>query len=148
MDRPQEHRRVLHPTPGGAGHLPVRVLPAAGVSPAVSQEGVRHKRTGKEPAENSSAAQEECWHHPFHPQVFVLPCQTSHLLKNLQYLDLSDNLLTDMTLEETLCNGNGTMRNLRVLNVSGNALKVSSRLVLCLFSVGAGSISSFCPSAV
>lgn len=62
----------------------------------------------------------------------MLPCQTSHLLKNLQYLDLSDNLLTDMTLEETLCNGDGTMRNLRVLNVSGNALKVSSRLVLCV----------------
>lgn len=55
-----------------------------------------------------------------------MPCRTSHLLENLQYLDLSNNLLTDMTLAETLCDGDGTLRDLRVLNVSGNALKVPS----------------------
>lgn len=55
-----------------------------------------------------------------------MPCSTSHLLKNLQYLDLSDNLLTDMTLAETLCDGDGTLQGLRVLNVSGNTLKVPS----------------------
>lgn len=55
-----------------------------------------------------------------------MPCQTSRLLVNLQYLDLSDNLLTDMTLAESLCNGDGTLKDLRVLNVSGNALKVPS----------------------
>lgn len=64
--------------------------------------------------------------HDFYPQAFVLPCPTSSLLMNLQYFDLSDNLLTDMTLTETLCNGNGTLKDLRVLNVSGNALKVPS----------------------
>ncbi|KAM4611823.1 toll-like receptor 2 [Polymixia lowei] len=61
-------------------------------------------------------------------KVFVMPCETSRLLINLQYLDLSDNLLTDLTLEETLCNGDGTLKDLRVLNVSGNALKSLSTL--------------------
>lgn len=53
-----------------------------------------------------------------------MPCLTSHLLKNLQYLDLSDNLLTDLTLEETLCGTTQTLKDIRVLNFSGNALKV------------------------
>uniref|UniRef100_UPI003AAFFBD6 toll-like receptor 2 n=1 Tax=Centroberyx gerrardi TaxID=166262 RepID=UPI003AAFFBD6 len=61
-------------------------------------------------------------------KMFVIPCQTTHLLVNLQYLDLSDNLLTDLTLEETLCKGDGTMKDLRVLNISGNALKSLSIL--------------------
>nr|XP_046236027.1 toll-like receptor 2 isoform X2 [Scatophagus argus] len=56
-------------------------------------------------------------------KVFVMPCDTSHLLKNLQYLDLSDNLLTDMTLSESLCDGDSPLKDLRVLNISGNALK-------------------------
>ncbi|CAN9509364.1 unnamed protein product [Ophioblennius macclurei] len=55
--------------------------------------------------------------------VFVMPCQTSQLLLSLQYLDLSDNLLTDLTLSESLCDGGGTLQHLRVLNISGNALK-------------------------
>lgn len=53
-----------------------------------------------------------------------MPCNTSRLLTSLQYLDLSDNLLTDMTVTETLCDGDGSMKDLRVLNFSGNALKV------------------------
>ncbi|XP_035531574.1 toll-like receptor 2 type-2 isoform X2 [Morone saxatilis] len=56
-------------------------------------------------------------------KAYVMPCQTSGLLKNLQYLDLSDNLLTDMTLKETLCGGHSPLTDLRVLNISGNALK-------------------------
>lgn len=55
--------------------------------------------------------------------LFVMPCRTSHLLKNIQYIDVSDNLLTDMTLSEMLCNGAGVLKDLRVLNISGNALK-------------------------
>ncbi|KAM9335170.1 toll-like receptor 2 type-2 [Symphorus nematophorus] len=65
-------------------------------------------------------------------RVFVMPCGTSYLLKNLQYFDLSDNLLTDMALVETLCNGDGPLKDVRVLNFSGNALKslsTVSRLV-------------------
>lgn len=55
--------------------------------------------------------------------VFVVPCRTSQLLLRLQYLDLSDNLLTDLTLAEILCDGGPTLSELRVFNVSGNALK-------------------------
>ncbi|XP_008301053.1 toll-like receptor 2 [Stegastes partitus] len=65
-------------------------------------------------------------------EVFVMPCPTSQLLVNLQYLDLSDNLLTDLTLVETLCDDTETLKELRVLNISGNALKslsTVSRLV-------------------
>ncbi|KAF7642292.1 hypothetical protein LDENG_00260820, partial [Lucifuga dentata] len=68
-------------------------------------------------------------------RVFLLPCHTSYLLVNLQYLDLSNNLLTDLTLRETLCEGAGTLKDLRVLNISGNTLKslsVLSRLVFKL----------------
>lgn len=65
-----------------------------------------------------------------------MPCNTSRLLENLQYLDLSDNLLTDLTLEETLCNGDSSLKHLRVLNISGNPLKVflKGRSCLC-FSI-------------
>lgn len=55
-----------------------------------------------------------------------MPCATSHLLVNLQYLDFSDNLLTDLTLAESLCEKNKTLKDLRVLNISGNPLKVST----------------------
>uniref|UniRef100_A0A7N5ZTA2 Toll-like receptor 2 n=1 Tax=Anabas testudineus TaxID=64144 RepID=A0A7N5ZTA2_ANATE len=71
-------------------------------------------------------------------KVFVMPCDTSRLLVNLQYLDMSDNLLTDMTVEETLCNGDGSLKDLRVLNISGNALKslsTMSRLVQRLYKL-------------
>ncbi|KAM4536954.1 toll-like receptor 2 type-2 [Odontesthes bonariensis] len=61
-------------------------------------------------------------------RVFVMPCQTSQLLVNLQYLDLSDNLLTDLTVAETLCERNKTLEELRVLNMSGNALQSLSTL--------------------
>ncbi|XP_005810817.1 toll-like receptor 2 type-2 [Xiphophorus maculatus] len=55
--------------------------------------------------------------------VFVMPCDTAKLLVNLQYLDLSDNLLTDLTMAESLCHGAPTLKELRVLNISGNPLK-------------------------
>ncbi|XP_055012389.1 toll-like receptor 2 isoform X2 [Boleophthalmus pectinirostris] len=56
-------------------------------------------------------------------KVFVMPCFTAFLLKNLMFLDLSENLLTDPTLTETLCEGAGVLKNLRVLNISANAIK-------------------------
>ncbi|XP_029615554.1 toll-like receptor 2 [Salmo trutta] len=65
-------------------------------------------------------------------KVYVMPCLTSHLLTQLEYLDLSSNLLTDLTLTESLCHGHGILRNLRVINVSDNALKslsIVSKLV-------------------
>uniref|UniRef100_A0A3P9NQG9 Toll-like receptor 2 n=2 Tax=Poecilia reticulata TaxID=8081 RepID=A0A3P9NQG9_POERE len=60
--------------------------------------------------------------------VFVMPCETSKLLVNLQYLDLSDNLLTDLTIAESLCHGAPTLKELRVLNISGNPLKSLSMI--------------------
>ncbi|XP_021166235.2 toll-like receptor 2 isoform X1 [Fundulus heteroclitus] len=60
--------------------------------------------------------------------VFVIPCETSRLLVNLQYLDLSSNLLTDLTLAESLCHGEKTLEELRVLNISGNPLKSLSTI--------------------
>uniref|UniRef100_A0A3B3ZSU8 Toll-like receptor 2 n=1 Tax=Periophthalmus magnuspinnatus TaxID=409849 RepID=A0A3B3ZSU8_9GOBI len=50
-------------------------------------------------------------------KVFVTPCL------NLEFFDLSENLLTDMTLTETLCAGAGVLKGLRVLNISANAIK-------------------------
>lgn len=70
-----------------------------------------------------------------------MPCRTSYLLKSLQYFDVSDNLLTDMTLSEMLCDGAGVLNGLRVLNISGNALKVVSQtckmneVITCVFEV-------------
>ncbi|XP_062865722.1 toll-like receptor 2 [Trichomycterus rosablanca] len=55
--------------------------------------------------------------------VFVIPCITSYLLKKLEYLDMSQNLLSDLTIRESLCDGKGVMHNLNVLNVSSNSLK-------------------------
>ncbi|KAI4883305.1 hypothetical protein NFI96_001577 [Prochilodus magdalenae] len=64
--------------------------------------------------------------------VFVMPCITSYFLKRIEYLDLSQNLLSDVTMQETLCHGVGIMHTLSTLNVSYNSLKsleLMSRLV-------------------
>lgn len=74
-----------------------------------------------------------------------MPCFTSPLLKNLQYLDLSDNLLTDMTLTETLCDGDSPLKDLRVLNISGNALKVPAQDATERLPVLLRPLSSCCP---
>ncbi|XP_007260346.3 toll-like receptor 2 type-2 [Astyanax mexicanus] len=54
---------------------------------------------------------------------FVLPCVTTFLLIKIQYLDFSQNLLSDLTMRETLCYGLGIMVHLNTLNVSYNSLK-------------------------
>ncbi|XP_077061404.1 toll-like receptor 2 [Siphateles boraxobius] len=64
--------------------------------------------------------------------VFVIPRETTFLLKNLEYLDLSQNLLSDLTIEPTLFTGFGAYQKLNTLNVSQNVLKslgLMSRLV-------------------
>ncbi|KAG1961205.1 toll-like receptor 2 [Pimephales promelas] len=64
--------------------------------------------------------------------VFVIPRRTTSLLKNLEYLDLSQNLLSDLTIEPSLYTGHGAYQNLNTLNVSQNVLKslrLMSRLV-------------------
>ncbi|XP_067298222.1 LOW QUALITY PROTEIN: toll-like receptor 2 [Pseudorasbora parva] len=70
--------------------------------------------------------------------VFVIPRETTCLLKNLEYLDLSQNLLSDLTIEPTLFTGCGAYQNLNTLNVSQNVLKsleLMSRLVTNLKSL-------------
>ncbi|XP_059408120.1 toll-like receptor 2 type-2 [Carassius carassius] len=70
--------------------------------------------------------------------VFVIPRETTPLLKNLEYLDLSQNLLSDLTIEPTLYTGFGAYQNLNTLNVSQNVLKslgLMSRLATKLKSL-------------
>ncbi|KAM6909413.1 toll-like receptor 2 [Xenentodon cancila] len=61
-------------------------------------------------------------------KLFLLSCKTTQLMKNTDYLDVSDNLLTDLTLEYMMCDGSDTLKNLRVLNISGNTLKSLSTI--------------------
>lgn len=55
--------------------------------------------------------------------VFVIPCLTSFFLRKVEYMDLSQNLLSDITVKESLCSGTGIMSDLNTLNVSHNSLK-------------------------
>ncbi|XP_075307393.1 toll-like receptor 2 type-2 [Odontesthes bonariensis] len=61
-------------------------------------------------------------------QLFLMSCQTMQLMMSVQYLDLSDNLLTDLTLGYMLCDEDEPLKDLRVLNMSGNILKSLSTL--------------------
>nr|ADQ74644.1 Toll-like receptor 2 [Labeo rohita] len=70
--------------------------------------------------------------------VFVIPPITTFLLKKLEYLDLSQNLLSDLTIEPTLSTSFGAYQNLITLNVSQNVLKslgLMSRLITNLKSL-------------
>lgn len=62
----------------------------------------------------------------FYLQLFLLSCSITQKMVNTEYLDVSDNLLTDLTLSYMLCDGDQTLQELRVLNISGNPLKVSA----------------------
>lgn len=55
--------------------------------------------------------------------VFVIPCITTLFLQKVEYLDMSQNLLSDITMKESLCRGHSPMSNLNTLNVSHNSLK-------------------------
>nr|WHE44611.1 toll-like receptor 2 [Triplophysa yarkandensis] len=55
--------------------------------------------------------------------LFVIPRQTTFMLSHIEYLDFSQNLLTDLTIQETLFTGFGQLQNLNTLNVSQNSLK-------------------------
>ncbi|XP_072232709.1 toll-like receptor 2 [Leuresthes tenuis] len=87
-------------------------------------------------------------------KLFLFSCQTIQLMVSVQYLDLSDNLLTDLTLGCMLCEKDGLLKDLRVLNMSGNILKslsTVSRLVAKLTKLTHLDISrnsySFMPSS-
>ncbi|KAM4564366.1 toll-like receptor 2 type-2 [Fundulus diaphanus] len=61
-------------------------------------------------------------------KMFLLSCYLTKLMVNTQYLDVSDNLLTDLTLSYMVCDDVETLQKLRVLNISGNPLKTLSAL--------------------
>ncbi|KAM4603334.1 toll-like receptor 2 [Polymixia lowei] len=56
-------------------------------------------------------------------RVHTTPCETSAELSELEYIDVSSNLLNDWTLREMMCNGRGVLQGLRTVNVSRNNLK-------------------------
>ncbi|NXQ48569.1 TLR22 protein, partial [Catharus fuscescens] len=53
-------------------------------------------------------------------KVFLVPCRISQKLRSLEYLDLSANLLGDMSLEHSACQGGWP--SLQTLNLSQNSL--------------------------
>ncbi|KAK5606876.1 hypothetical protein CRENBAI_014117 [Crenichthys baileyi] len=87
-------------------------------------------------------------------KMFLLSCYLTQTMVNTEYLDVSDNLLTDLTLPYMLCDSGEVLQNLRVLNISGNHLKsfsTMSRLVrkltrLTHLDVSRTSYSSMPPS--
>ncbi|XP_042340500.1 LOW QUALITY PROTEIN: toll-like receptor 2 [Plectropomus leopardus] len=54
---------------------------------------------------------------------FVIPCKSAVDFVNLEYLDVSDNLCTDLTLSNMMCDGQGSFFNLQTLNISKNHLQ-------------------------
>ncbi|KAM9363735.1 toll-like receptor 2 [Symphorus nematophorus] len=62
-------------------------------------------------------------------QLFALPCESSHAFAKLDYMDISDNILSDMTLSQMMCDGKGVFWSLRTLNISRNHLQsINSKL--------------------
>ncbi|XP_008295222.1 toll-like receptor 2 [Stegastes partitus] len=61
--------------------------------------------------------------------VFAIPCESSAELTKLEFLDLSDNIISDFTFHEMMCGGNGVFQNLQTFNISKNILQtINSRL--------------------
>ncbi|XP_034087367.1 toll-like receptor 2 [Gymnodraco acuticeps] len=62
-------------------------------------------------------------------KLFLIPCTYSAFLLVLEYLDVSDNLLSDIALSQMMCDGNGGYRRLQTLNISRNHLQsINSQL--------------------
>lgn len=55
-------------------------------------------------------------------KMFVILCKSSQDFSNLEYLDISDNILNDEALSKMMCNGTDGLLRLRTLNVSRNLL--------------------------
>ncbi|XP_041634664.1 toll-like receptor 2 type-2 [Cheilinus undulatus] len=68
-------------------------------------------------------------------ETFVVNCPSTYLLLNLQYADLSDNHVSDLALQESLCHGESPLKDLRVLNISGNFLRSLSTLTRMVFKL-------------
>ncbi|XP_029986681.1 toll-like receptor 2 [Sphaeramia orbicularis] len=56
-------------------------------------------------------------------KVFAIPCGTADFI-SLEYLDLSQNMLFDLTFKEMMCDGDGgVFLNLKTINISKNHLE-------------------------
>ncbi|KAL3996696.1 transcription initiation factor TFIID subunit 4 [Sarotherodon galilaeus] len=55
-------------------------------------------------------------------KLFVIPCQSTIHFSDLEFLDISDNIISDFALMEMMCYGIGVLLNLRTLNISKNIL--------------------------
>ncbi|XP_076150294.1 toll-like receptor 2 isoform X1 [Alosa pseudoharengus] len=57
--------------------------------------------------------------------VFAMPHITTFLLKNLEYMDMSRNQFTDLTLREALCDGQiyPCLLSIKVFNISSNYIR-------------------------
>ncbi|CAI5680880.1 unnamed protein product [Oreochromis niloticus] len=55
-------------------------------------------------------------------KLFAIPCQSTIHFSDLEFLDISDNIIADFTLMEMMCYGIGVLLNLRTLNISRNIL--------------------------
>lgn len=61
--------------------------------------------------------------------LFAIPCDSSTLLSKLEYLDISDNILSDIALSQMMCDGKGLLWNLQTFNISRNhLLSINSQL--------------------
>ncbi|XP_028286546.1 toll-like receptor 2 [Parambassis ranga] len=54
--------------------------------------------------------------------LFAIPCAASTHLINLEFLDISDNIISDFALREMMCDGSGVLCNLQTINISRNHL--------------------------
>lgn len=62
-------------------------------------------------------------------KLFAIPCESSTDFSNLEYMDISDNILSDMALSQMMCDGKGTLLVLQTLNISRNQLQsINSQL--------------------
>ncbi|XP_041640050.1 toll-like receptor 2 [Cheilinus undulatus] len=60
-------------------------------------------------------------------KLYFIPCITSVFFTHLEYLDFSENFLTDRTLSEFMCKG--VLRSLQTINISWNRmLVINSRI--------------------
>ncbi|KAM9315060.1 toll-like receptor 2 type-2 [Pholidichthys leucotaenia] len=61
--------------------------------------------------------------------LFAIPCKSSSHLINLEFFDISYNIVTDIALREMMCNGSGVFQNLQTFNISRNLLQsINSQL--------------------
>ncbi|XP_045903155.1 toll-like receptor 2 [Micropterus dolomieu] len=62
-------------------------------------------------------------------KLFAIPCDLSARLTKLEYLDISDNIFSDLALSQMMCDGKGVFLNLETFNISRNYLQsINSQL--------------------